>query len=145
MMIVTSKVYLRPLVKGAWPEDSDTTCINFPFFTSRSAALEGIRNSTEKFYECIQLIETTFLYLSRAEGRLEFVLCTPRIGALSHSAPILSPTKFAPETSSSKALYDIYAIGDYPPIFVGLTTSTIMPGDCFMSSYIHSKQCWMDH
>lgn len=42
--------------------------------------LQSIVNSTEHFYEFFQLVESVFLYLTQAKGRLEVVLSTPRIG-----------------------------------------------------------------
>ena len=82
------------------PLENTTPLANRPFlltlllgmaFISRQADLQGVRNSTEHLYECLQLIEATFLHLSREEGRLELVLCTPRIGAiLSFSLQIIS-------------------------------------------------------
>ena len=89
------------------------------------------------------LIEATFLHLSRAEGRLEFVLRTLRIGFLIQLPYYHQPSLLRkPSPPPSKSLLCHRWVSSP---FCRSHEMTIMPGDCFMSSHIHSKQHWMDH
>ena len=114
-----SHMHMQAYTPFTKPLENSTPLANRPFlltlllgkpFIPRQADLQGMFNSTEHLYEFLQLIEATFLHLSKAEGRLDLVLCTPRIGAIfSFSSRIISN-----QVSSKNLLlqvspyYDIY-------------------------------------
>ena len=85
-------------------------------FISRPADLEG--NSTEKFYERLQLIKA-----GQRDRCMELCFVHQGLEHFSHSAPHI----IANQVCSRKLLlkvspyYDIHVIGNYPPIFVGPT------------------------
>ena len=73
------------------PLETSTPLSNQPFLLSlllgkdfifRQPNLLRVYNSTHNLYELLQLIEAAFLHLSKAEGWLQLVLCSPRIGAI---------------------------------------------------------------
>ena len=88
-------------------------------FISRTADLSNMQNCTKKLYEYFQLVESTLLNLNKAEGGLELVLSSPRIGALFslHSTTITNQVRS--HRTSKLLLQYLHIIGDYPLFLIG--------------------------